>query len=250
MNGPETPQRLRLSTAPGSTLAAGLSAARTREPSAAQLRALETALAASLGAAAAGAGMSAAGRVATSTPAGPAVPSLSFAAAGALKLTAVFVALAAAAGGVTMFRHGRHVAASNPKVMVRSAQPIASSPLPAAPMAPDLPVEAAVAAPQVARAERPSSASHARRGPDRLALIARAQRTLATDPAAALALIEDNGRVLAQSSFAQEAEVIAVAALARLGRMDEARSRAARFVARFPDSVHVARMRRVAAIIN
>jgi len=52
MNGPPDLPRLRSSSAPGSALAAGLTAARMREPSEAQLRALDAALAVSLGAAA------------------------------------------------------------------------------------------------------------------------------------------------------------------------------------------------------
>jgi len=247
VNGPESPPRLRLSAAPGSALAAGLSAARAREPSDAQLRALEAGIVASLGAAAAGAGLSAARGQAPAPGVAPA-PAVApvFASAGALKLAAVFVALAAAASGVTMFRHRQHrdvVQRSSPVVTAPFARP-ADAPAPPAPIAPagqPLPV----VEPRVTRAEHPERARH---GADELALIARAQRSLASDPAAALALVEDNRRPLAQSSFAQEAEVIAVAALARLGRTDEAGARAARFVARFPDSVHAARMRRVAAI--
>jgi len=241
VNGPESPPRLRLSAAPGSALAAGLSAARARGPSDAQLRALEAGIVASLGAAAASAGLSAARGQAPAPGVAPV-----FASAGALKLAAVVVALAAAASGVTMFRHRQH------RDVVQRSSPVATAPFArlADPPAPPAPIAPAgqplpVVEPRVTRAEHPGRTRH---GADELALIARAQRSLASDPAAALALVEDNRRLLAQSSFAQEAEVIAVAALARLGRTDEAAARAARFVARFPDSVHAARMRRVAAI--
>ena len=239
MTGPEAPERLARVAAPGSTLAGGLAAARLRGPSDAQLRALESALAATLGAAATGAAVSASIAKTAGSPAAPA-----FASAGALKLTAVLVSLAAVAGGVAAYRH---------ELRARPLTAIAAAPVAPPSAAPaSQPVAAAPPTAPSFSAERTVGASRPRRraAVDELALIARAQRTLAGDPATALALIEDNRRVLAQSSFAQEAEVIAVAALARLGRSDEAAARAARFVARFPDSVHVARMRRVAGIIK
>lgn len=246
MNGPESPQRLRLSSAPGSALAAGLSAARTREPTDAQLRALETALAASLGAA----GVSAAvGHAVASTPAAPSP----FVSAGALKITALLVGMAAAGAGVAMLRHQPRVDPSKPTAPVTPALPTrgTNSPPPAGVTAP--PIEQAAPAPRLIHAERAADRPRPRRAgapADELALITRAQRALASEPAVALALIEGHRRALGQSAFEQEAEVIAVAALARLGRADEARQRAARFVAHFPDSVHAARMRRVAAIVS
>jgi hypothetical protein len=258
--GPEQPQRLRLAAAPGSPLGAGLAAARHREPSDAQLRALQASLAIALGAAATGAAVTAGvGATAHIATAGTTI-----AATATLKVTAALVALATMTGGVAVYRYA-HLAAPAP---VRAVATRAERPAPRVPVAAAAPAEMAMpaAAPLPASAERLASLprratvdSNAQRipstvskgaGPDELALIVRAQRTLASDPAAALALIEENRRPLAQSAFGQEAEVIAVTALTRLGRTAEAREQARRFVARFPDSVHAPRMRRVAAIIN
>jgi len=236
MNGPPDLPRLRSSSASGSALAAGLTAARMREPSEAQLRALDAALADSLGAA------SATGHAGVPRPEAPALAS-----AGMLKVTLVLVALAGATGGVVALRHRRHVSAVTPPAPMvavgppRPADPPAPSPALVAPAGPG---EAAVA-PRLGRPDRVTTVPHPRHDGDELALIARAQRALDRQPAAALGLIENNQRLLARSAFAQEAEVIAVAALARLGRTDEARQRASRFLATFPDSVHASRMQRL-----
>jgi len=223
-----------------------LSAACDRQPSDAQLRALEAALTASLGAALAGAAAGAA----VERPAGmnPAPGPAALSAAG-FKLTATLVALVATVGGAALYRHrltastwrdpGRPVTAQVndvPAPGAVAAVAVASPPPAASPVRRETPAEA----------WRPRRRATA----DQLALITRAQRTLASAPAAALALVEGNRRALAQSAFAQEAEVIAVAALMRLGRQDEARDRAGHFLNRFPDSVHAPRMRRIAAIIN
>jgi len=267
------PERLRLAAAPGSALAGVLSAARTRGPSDAQLRALEASLAVSLGAVAtgvvAGATVSAAAPAVSTAPVGASA----LLSAGTFKVTAALVALAATASGVVVYRQvrsptpavtsnqssksspgSRRVKASPPPPIALPGPENAAEAAPPPPVAPP-PVSAsrpsAVAAPSAEEAHLASAPSQRRHvpAPDGLALITRAQRTLERDPAAAFALIEENRRTLAQSTFAQEAEVIAVAALARLGRTDEARARLARFVARFPESVHAPRMRRVAAII-
>jgi len=242
MKEPLDPPRLRALAAPASALATGLSAARAREPNDAQLRALEAALTASLGAALTGAAVAAVEKAAAAT--GRPFASAAGSAAG-FKLTAAFVALLAA-GGAAAYRQARRAPASMhardvvvPPAAQPAPAPVASAP-PAAAPALDHP-QALDAAPRARHRAIPA---------DQLALIARAQRTLSSDPGAALALVEDNRRALAQSAFAQEADVIAVAALVRLGRTDEARTRADRFVARFPDSVHAARMRRIAAIIK
>ena len=260
MNESGGPRRLQTAVAAGSALAAGLSEARTRGPSDAQLQALEAALAASLGAAAAGAGMTvAAGNGGASTPAQ--APLL--ASAGAVKIAVVLVALAAGAAGISLIRSSRHVdpaTAGDRSVATGLPAPWAAptelpaqadSPAPAAApsaspwtLAPPAPVRLARTGAHAARPRRAAGAA------DQLALIARAQRALLEDPSAALALVEDNRRALAQSAFAQEAEVIAVAALVRLGRPDDARARAEHFLVLFPDSVHGARMRRLAGIIN
>jgi len=69
-------------------------------------------------------------------------------------------------------------------------------------------------------------------------LLARARRVLPSSPASALSLIAQHRSEFPSSVFAQEREVIAIDALARLGRTDQARARAARFQTRHPSSIH------------
>jgi hypothetical protein len=75
------------------------------------------------------------------------------------------------------------------------------------------------------------------------ALLLRARRVLASEPQAALALTQEDERLFPAGDLAPEREVLAIEALARLGRTAEARSRFDAFRARFPQSPHVARLR-------
>lgn len=77
-------------------------------------------------------------------------------------------------------------------------------------------------------------------------LLQRAQDALGSGPAQALDLINHHAVRFPGSSLGQEREVIAVDALVRLGRVGEARARAAVFAARFPTSAH---LRRLAALV-
>lgn len=78
---------------------------------------------------------------------------------------------------------------------------------------------------------------------DELALLTRARGLLATAADAALALTEEHRARFARGTFAQERELIAVEALARLGRAEEALTRGKAFLARFARSAHAERMR-------
>jgi hypothetical protein len=69
-----------------------------------------------------------------------------------------------------------------------------------------------------------------------LELISNAQRAVGSQPSRALALAEEHARRFGDGTLAQEREVVAVDALVRLGRTEEARSRADRFRARWPRS--------------
>jgi hypothetical protein len=71
-----------------------------------------------------------------------------------------------------------------------------------------------------------------------VSLLSRAQEALSRDPARALDLVRDHERKFDAGLLVQEREVIAVEALARLGRTKEAEARAAAFHARFPRSAH------------
>ncbi|MEZ4293451.1 MAG: hypothetical protein R3B70_00620 [Polyangiaceae bacterium] len=54
-------------------------------------------------------------------------------------------------------------------------------------------------------------------------------------------------RAFADGALAEEREALAIDALVRLGRTDEARERARAFVARYPKSTQVTRMRAILA---
>lgn len=71
-----------------------------------------------------------------------------------------------------------------------------------------------------------------------LMLLERAADVLRANPAAALALADQHATRFASGDLAQEREVIAIEALVRLNRRDDARARASRFFTAFPSSAH------------
>ena len=74
-------------------------------------------------------------------------------------------------------------------------------------------------------------------------LVQRAQDALRSSrPAEALALCNDHAKRFPNGMVTQECEVIAVEALVKTGRKDEARKRADRFKARFPGSAAIRRL--------
>jgi hypothetical protein len=79
-------------------------------------------------------------------------------------------------------------------------------------------------------------------GESDLALLRRAQGTLGSDPAGALALCGTHARTFPRSPYAQEREVMTIEALIRLGRRSEAESRADAFARAFPKSGHNRRL--------
>jgi hypothetical protein len=90
------------------------------------------------------------------------------------------------------------------------------------------------------------SAAEARPTPsdvgNELDLLARARRVVASDPARALQLTAEHARRFSDGVLAQEREVLAIDALSRLGHRDLATARARRFIERYPDSAHRARL--------
>jgi outer membrane protein assembly factor BamD (BamD/ComL family) len=70
----------------------------------------------------------------------------------------------------------------------------------------------------------------------------RARQELSSDPSGALALTQEHARRFPSGTLSQEREVLAIEALARLGRTSEARRRLDAFRSRFPQSPHVARL--------
>lgn len=78
---------------------------------------------------------------------------------------------------------------------------------------------------------------------EELALLVRIKQQAASDPAAAVALVDEGHRRFPRGSFYQERESIAILALAQLGRTAEARPRARRFLDAHPQSPYAERLR-------
>ncbi|WP_437290216.1 hypothetical protein [Sorangium sp. So ce406] len=75
-------------------------------------------------------------------------------------------------------------------------------------------------------------------------LIDRARAAAAQDPDAALAAVSEHQREFPAGRLAEEREYVAIRALMRLGRVDEARARAASFLARYPSTSYADRVNR------
>jgi hypothetical protein len=105
-----------------------------------------------------------------------------------------------------------------------------------------------VARPPAAPAERqpPEAAlDAASRLREEAALVQRAERLLTSDPAGALRLTEERKRRFPGGALDQEAEVVAIDALLRLGRRPEATTRAHAFEAAHAGSLHARRIKRL-----
>ena len=75
-----------------------------------------------------------------------------------------------------------------------------------------------------------------------LEIVKEAGQVLKSDPARALQLTMDHARLFPSGALAEEREVIAIEALARLGKRSAARSRAERFLVGYPRSAHLSRV--------
>jgi hypothetical protein len=73
--------------------------------------------------------------------------------------------------------------------------------------------------------------------------VAAAEQLLQRSPARALALVRQGDQRFARGYFQQERAYVAIMALIRLGRLDEARARAASFAKQFPPLPYGARIR-------
>lgn len=78
-------------------------------------------------------------------------------------------------------------------------------------------------------------------------LLNRAHAAVTSNPDQALALTAEHARRFARGMLVQEREVIAIEALARLGRNDEAQARAATFHSNYPNSAY---RRRIEAALD
>jgi hypothetical protein len=79
-------------------------------------------------------------------------------------------------------------------------------------------------------------------GPTEGALLLHARQELASDPSGALGLTQEHARRFPSGALVQEREVLAIEALARLGRSSDARRRLDAFRTRFPQSPHIERL--------
>jgi hypothetical protein len=117
-----------------------------------------------------------------------------------------------------------------------------AAPSPVAPLgAPPSPVAAQAAVTQTAPVQADVAAAPAP-APSEAALLLSARRALDRDPAAALALTDEHARRFPAGTLVPEREILAIEALARLGRSSEARRRLDALRARFPNAANIARL--------
>jgi len=128
--------------------------------------------------------------------------------------------------------------AVSPPITVPAAPPtVAELPLvPDEEVAPD-------AAPKARRAKAKRPALSVQEAMAEADIIARAKRALATSPTEALALADEAQRTYRKGMLVQEREAIAIQALARLGRADQANQRAESFLKRYGRGPHAAAVR-------
>jgi hypothetical protein len=102
-----------------------------------------------------------------------------------------------------------------------------------------------VAAPDIRRTPTPTPrvVKEAPAAWDEPQLIEKARRALASDPRRALALTQEHQRRFPGGALGVERDVIALEALARSGQTAEARRRAFQFEAKYPQSIHLPRVR-------
>jgi hypothetical protein len=128
-------------------------------------------------------------------------------------------------------------------VAASAAPPAAPAPSASAPAAPSEPPTSWIViaeVPGTARAAPTDADAEAR-------LLRRAQDALGPNPALAFALAQEHARRFPRGRLGQQRELLAIRALARLGRASDARARAVRFLAAFPGA---AQRRRVEAALG
>lgn len=134
-----------------------------------------------------------------------------------------------------------HPSQPGPARTARRVEP--DAPLPGAALAaqPDVPSSPAASRVEV-EPPAPAAAASPTPLPSEGALLLRARQAMAAAPAAALDLTDDAARRFPEGALAPEREVLAIEALARLGRLPEARARWSAFRAKYPQSPHLARL--------
>jgi hypothetical protein len=165
------------------------------------------------------------------------------------------LALVALGGAFVASSMGRseHAATPGEPVVAPAVSAPPEAPLPVTGDLPTMPVDAlpsSSATPASASASAPLRIAGARPAPspekprraDEFELIQRAQDKLASEPARALAILQEHARLFPTGELTQERETMAVEALVRMHRIPEARTRANALLARFPRTPYVARL--------
>ncbi|HEY8944583.1 MAG TPA: hypothetical protein VIM73_09995 [Polyangiaceae bacterium] len=128
--------------------------------------------------------------------------------------------------------------ASVPQSPPPVASDVSEGPAPPAAAAPFVPVPEPSVAPSSGSKVSVPPRSRATSGASEVELLERARRALGSDPRRALALTQEHRARFPGGVLGQEREVIAIEALRRLGRSEEAGRRAGSFEQRYPDSAH------------
>jgi len=190
--------------------------------------------------------------------ASPAVAGVGAAKVALTGIAAVGVAAAVAVGGFGVGR-GKAPPAPRPipavveKFEARAPEPLEDTALPVEELAPAAPaasrrrhhVRPAPAAPVAAAPPAEAPTDVASRLREEAALVQRAERLLDADPGAALRLVDERRRRFPTGALDQEAEVVAIDALLRLGRRADAAARARTFEAAHAGSLHARRIKRL-----
>ncbi len=246
MTRDDDPERMQSSSSPeDATLRALLAAGRKELPDASQLASLSAKLGPILGPGGGGGSGGAAGHGPAGT--GGAASSQVAVLAGLAKAGAVVLVVSVAA--VAFFfgdRRSRRPDLAEPAVLSEDASPGQQdpAPLPSAAALPAEPVPARATSASGARPQAVVPSSHAAPAelPSEVALLQRAQDTLATDPRQTLLLCGQLAKRFPDGLLVQEREVIAIDALVRMGRTPEAAERGRRFAAAYPSSPHLQRI--------
>jgi hypothetical protein len=178
-------------------------------------------------------------------PAGPTASGGGAASVGAtagIKATAIAVAVIAAAGGGLWLHSTRAPAPAPieqraPVSVVTPAEPTIPTPS----IGPEAPAEPPAMAPAPSHPSPPAGGPGASKETPALSepeLIGQAQAALAGNPGRALSLCEKHRKQFPHGVLVQEREVLAIEALARLGRHAQAVDRGERFLKSFPSSAH------------
>ena len=159
------------------------------------------------------------------------------------KLVAVVGGAGLIAGGAAIFASQSDDGAKAPAPVVAppqakaevAAPPAAAPPLPGPVASPE---EAAPSAVPPSKAGRADSKAETDTVKAEAALLERARSLATNNPSQALAVTREHARRFPNGLLAQEREVIAIEALRKLGKQDEASQRATKFQKTYPGSAH------------